>query len=1311
MRPEARAQSLNPPVKQWQVAYDYTTTHQLCSTAYSADWSYNITPTRDGGYISAGYSRIKSGTCPNVLTSPTLTKYNSMGEVEWHRVYQNSTQSGISETQQGALREVVELAEGGGYVAAGYKRHTIGGQLVQQIYVVLVNTLGQSPTEHFYSLSGDRAARAYSIREVLSYNINGSLKSEGFIIGGNALDSAGTTGVRRMCMLRLNASLGVTWGRTFQHASPSTGGLTAGVARPLYSGGTIHLPTRALVTERPDPSGATLLGFALVGNGIRSSDQASYDYYAAIVEAAASEANDSLTVAARTALGTFDEFDVYVTRTTTAGKLGTVNFPGTWEYWAADQTDNIRHCSTAGESFTDLGMDLEQRTGDDDLIVSALFNAAGGCTGWLPFFNEGDAELIGFDPDSNTPTISPTQIHHFSGIEWFPNVVPTPDGGYAVVGSTKENLTALNKAQGYLWKGNSSLTPQWEKFYYGPGDDACMFGLALTTDGGYVVSGNNDATTTRNQDEIVVKFSNDCQVNYAYDLNTSSGDTTLYIHGNVVWDYSTVPSGLKTVRGTIRIRPGGTLTIDGIEVQFADTRQTVEIGSITASNPSRIVVERGRISSTSGNVVSAGGRLLVTGGATLNSLQGDCNEGNMWDGVVVEGYPTRPQTDGSQAEFNMQDATDGAYIHNARLGTSLARTTYSPSNNLVGSLTDRGGGVIRANHTEWRNCHTGVYMGPCRYGNKSSFDYCTIAADAPLTDPSYVDADGDRYGMQYGVQMRGIHNVGFDHCTFDGYLPPTADYYERGYGFYVNDGSPGIDHSTFTDLYRGILLENHGEGGSLALSNSHFTNNFSGVIVASSHNDLIRDNIFEVGTTMNPTGGSAIASQFSYGMYYYNSYLSKPENNTFKRYGSAGANNRGLIVAQASPDMTHPRGALEVYRNHFQTGLSTALYAQFANPNVTARCNDFTGTISRANLEVVAASTSSGDGINPTQGGCDRQNMPANNDFTNSCGTSLPKDILLNSFAGGFTYSYDASTYAPACYSSGVSLNLCLIGVPGNCQPSPTNRDRSAIRTELDTTTNTATRQLLIGELIRSYLTDTTLTGGLDSAVVVLQTENDPALQEYKAQLETRVGQTYSSRVAGPNRGAGVARRAGAVRQTTESQSTAPNYQLRVMELLVPLGSDSASAAAIATDADLRAELVQMADDSLTWGSIAARAALNYYAGTHYREWTLDEQPLDAERGTAKALASENARPEAAAAQLRLVPNPTDGPVTVQYRLPAGARQARLVVYNSWGTEVARYALEGETATLRLPTRAGLYVCALWADGAIVAKEQVLVQP
>ena len=84
--------------------------------------------------------------------------------------------------------------------------------------------------------------------------------------------------------------------------------------------------------------------------------------------------------------------------------------------------------------------------------------------------------------------------------------------------------------------------------------------------------------------------------------------------------------------------------------------------------------------------------------------------------------------------------------------------------------------------------------------------------------------------------------------------------------------------------------------------------------------------------------------------------------------------------------------------------------------------------------------------------------------------------------------------------------------------------------------------------------------------------------------------------------------------------------------------------------------------------------------------------------------------PPAAAAPL-LASNPSTGHVRVGYGLPQAAKAVTLRVYDQWGAPMSTYALTDETLAegVTLKLRAGIYHCTLEADGAIVAKERLLL--
>ena len=78
---------------------------------------------------------------------------------------------------------------------------------------------------------------------------------------------------------------------------------------------------------------------------------------------------------------------------------------------------------------------------------------------------------------------------------------------------------------------------------------------------------------------------------------------------------------------------------------------------------------------------------------------------------------------------------------------------------------------------------------------------------------------------------------------------------------------------------------------------------------------------------------------------------------------------------------------------------------------------------------------------------------------------------------------------------------------------------------------------------------------------------------------------------------------------------------------------------------------------------------------------------------------------------LLLAPNPSTGHVRVGYSLPQAAKVVELRVYDEWGQAAGTYALTDEAlasgVTLRL--REGIYHCVLLADGAVAAKERLLI--
>ncbi len=790
---------------------------------------------------------------------------------------------------------------------------------------------------------------------------------------------------------------------------------------------------------------------------------------------------------------------------------------------------------------------------------------------------------------------------------------------------------------------------------------------------------------------------------------TNSG--VILITGNDTWTTD------RVIQGTVRVKPNAVLTIDGAHIEFADTRFFTDangnVPALADANASRIWVE-------------PGGRLNVINRAKLTALR-PANQAcgivaKMWDGIIAEGVsnPEGPQIPAQQPTIVLTNA----FIENARFGVLAGRAVYASDPDhptkfrILTSTFDNGGAIVTATNTVFTNCYTGCYLGKLIRPNTSTFTGCTFTATDVLADNYYKSSTGERYGMQAGIRLRETHGAKVIGCIFQGFMTTTQKL--RGIGVAAVDASLMIraqqldpltfkaisGPSVFSRFWQGIDVETSAGGsGQLSVYGSTFANNVGGVYLIGYNGANVRGNVFAVGTA---------SGSFCYGLQYASCSASLPEGNTFSRFNSATGNteSRGLVVVQSSkPGYTPNSLGLRAYRNTFGGNLFTGIYAQFENEGFTFRCNDFlSGQIPGTDLEV------RGGKIGPVQSACSpafpfNPKSTANNRFS-----LIPNRLSVTPIAGGLGFQYDYPTNArmhpnaPAVITGvgctyQVNTHTATTGetVFDGCDPTPPP-SIAALRATLAATTDPAERTLAVSALARFFIGDDGEKAGLDSAIAVLQAENNPTYQTWLDQLQTRVNQyngaTASRGVAAKTRKWATAAGVG----TAERHAPAADYFARVIELLSPFPTDSARAHAIATDAALHDELVLMAEDSLEWGTHAARTTLNMYAGTRYSIWYTD---LGEQIADSVGLSGNRAAPRS----LVLAPNPSAGEVAVTTLLPPATQTAVVVIYDAWGTEVARRAVAADKAStgISLLLRPGFYNCVLVADGSVIGKERLLI--
>lgn len=1415
---------INVPSLIWNESFDRTSinaagvpsTSPVCTvpSVPSKDWSWDVKPTKDGGYINAGYAYGTTSTsnldCPGTAITPMISKHNAQGQVVWSHLYHPAT--GVSGTgTQGLFREIVELAGDSGYAAIGW--HVVSGE--RRAFFVKIDGNGAlledailnygSGQYAFHTSSGTttgtitgsatdltgKEAMGLSIRQILTQDANGIVRGHGFIIGGlaqtsivheNVLEGSESSGetdsittandpnrianatvpdglthtfVYQLYMVRLlstpaTPTMAKVWERVYGQAGTVAASCAA---RPIYANGTRH---NALLNSRiaKTPLGG-LVGFAFTG-GIFNTIPGS------------SNGNNT---------------NMIVLRTSTTG------VEQARQVYGDRAMHTIPYCTpNSADLNTDFGSDLEQRE-SGELAVVTSFNLIG----WNRCFPPDNPNWVWANPPTNTirfyaiqtadcymysfardfangSSSTPDEVYigQFAGAEFRPQVEPTPEGGYAIGGS---RLTSANDTDNLEFELNrfwllyyddgirSSSTGvhttnprrRWDVTFPGPvptSTKACAYGLCLTTDGGYVLSGNDGA----NGDDVVLAKHLSC-LDYSSGLTISTSDT---------WS-----SGLR-IRGTVTVQTGKILTIgNGAVIKFDDTRETVtgSINGLTSTLPSRIVVE-------------VGGKLIIQGGAKLTSLSDQPSEctttstAYMWDGIVVKGNPTANQlTDSNQGVVVINNGT----IENARYGILACRPSYNSSQLLVPDSRD-GGGIVRATDATFRNCYVGAHLmtynadqnihtspdhGP---DNESYFTKCHFLADNYLADDYYTGGSGTtysgkRYGMQIGVRVygtSGIHFLGNNFELID-FAQPSQSTVEvlasagRGTGISVYNSvvyvQPTTDatpvKNTFKRLYYGMNVNNN-MGYFIKVQTSKFDGNRYGLYLTGSASSTITNNIFDVGRS---------SDTFDAGLLLYNTAGFQVEGNYFASNSqcttTSCGSTRGLIVTLSDRTVVTNTGTeivgSELYRNNFDS-LSTAIYAQNGNSRLQLRCNDFTdntpstsGTIYRADIEVAIGTNSTQDSyLGDPQGACGSDDTPANNLFSHTCNSfsTSAKDILVS---GTFSdnverkldYTYHNSTSENTRLRPGTSSTACYtntkvdqadcggssLSYRGYATVCPDETASSLSVSEmlaaLDTLTDATARARVIDALLRHYLTSGSYIHGVDSAAALLNRVGDAAYADQLSDLESRITAGSSERVAGPSRHHAIVSRKAIAREnssgTARRGGSTDSYFQQVRDLLAPLGSDSAITATLLADSTLRNQLLTIANDTLTWGYVAGQAALTRYLGYEFTPWFQHEVTENGQRlvqGTPASIKRLNCA--------QVYPNPTTGEVRVAYQLPARVPQATIQIHDGLGRIVRTVACDSEHGEVvlqlgELPS--GLYSYSLAAPGRVLQSGKLVKLP
>ena len=756
----------NFPVIQWGIEYNHFQNPSDQVNKNSLDWALQIKQIKDGNFISCGFTSRWEGDPTDPTPSggpvngcynsprPAIFKVNYKGDLLWKHAYDVSSNSNTTIDEQGRFDDIIEI-ENGHFVAVGSK--TTQPSNVGQLFIIEIDADGNVVKNKTVIYNNCLASAAKSLCR--SYNSSGI--PDGYALTGSITTTSGSD--YDIFLMKLNNNLDGTFSNSSEWCKvfPNTGKDESFSVKAYFNNG-VNTDGTPVSGNYNDFSGFIACGYQSNSTGA----------------------------------------DIWITKTDANGNI-------TWtklldESKIPNYSYITGHCPcTNGLSKTssDWGRSIIE-THDGSIVISAWANWYLGTFAINSMCSNGclfDANNKRYNTDNNPTNLidaydyyqfadlvllkynlsgsltNSNFIHTMSGADFAPIVKETYDFGFAVVGTTADiddepsDMGTSIESKLMLIKTNSNFNAQWVKLFVESDADecGCGFGLDVTSDGGYVVCGNNG---NENDNYIIVKLSGDCERNIISDI------------GNYELPSSETWSTNKTVTGTVIIEKGKTLTINnGAVIQFGSFDELYGLDQ-TRSAPFDQY-------NYVGIIIQPGGRLIVNG-ATLTSIH-SCNN-SKWDGILVEGDPTKEQFPTSnQGVINLNNAV----IENANNAISTS-STKNVSGQYVIDWAKTGGGIIYAtNNTTFRNNGRHVafyaYNSPTKQNNVSTFLDCIFEVNGS-TDISTLGYN-NKGVMVTAWGVKGVHFTGCEFKNTNGSVNADKMNFDRGTGILTYDASLIVD--------------------------------------------------------------------------------------------------------------------------------------------------------------------------------------------------------------------------------------------------------------------------------------------------------------------------------------------------------------------------------------------------------------------------------------------------------------------------------------------------------------------------------------
>jgi len=339
-------------------------------------------------------------------------------------------------------------------------------------------------------------------------------------------------------------------------------------------------------------------------------------------------------------------------------------------------------------------------------------------------------------------------------------------------------------------------------------------------------------------------------------------------------------------------------------------------------------------------IVRPGGKLIVNGGTLTSACDGE-----MWDGIIVEGNKNLRQTALAQGSVILTNAT----IENAREAIS---TRGADSVTMFAHT----GGIVKATNTLFRNnCCCAEFLdyenhtsGGAVTNNTSFFTRCTFTIN---DDNLFADNNAT---FEKHVSLYKVRGVKFNGCAFRNEVTATTDT-ARGRairaimaGFTAKRVCPAdlnsldpcfcegtatdtITRCSFTGFYEAVHAANSNGSYDITIDNCDFAQNTTGVSLAAADNARVSFCDFNLDHTVNTNIGLSMKNCTGY----------KVESNNFYRTHFTSLTSVGINVDSSGT-------AENVIRLNDFSKLKYGCYAWNRNATVGVKvrglqytCNDF----------------------------------------------------------------------------------------------------------------------------------------------------------------------------------------------------------------------------------------------------------------------------------------------------------------------------------------------------------------------------------